>query len=380
MDQNNLNELLDRYHNGTASAAETKLLEHWFAAQTALDKEDSALADYPRVHLEMWAGVSSSLRKNPVTENTKTVDFKRKRIWWQWSAAAVLLLGLGLGWLFFDRKTAENNFTADIAPGIQGAILTLADGRKLELSKLKEGELAREAGARISKTADGQLVYEVLDNGTAGGTNTLATQRGESYALSLPDGTRVWLNAASSISYPTSFRDKASRSVTLSGEAYFEVAKKAGQPFLVFSGNQQVKVLGTHFNVEAYGQRVATTLLEGKVQVSLPGTAQRRVLAPGQQSVNLGEAFSVGEVDVEDVVAWKEGYLIFDGEKLEDIMEKVARWYDIEVLYADAAIRGKRYYGSVSRSVKLSEVLKRLEKVQPVKFSLKGRTVTVSAK
>ena len=257
------------------------------------------------------------------------------------AAAAVLLVFSGI-WFYTkgtgDFNNEEIHYASDVLPGKQGATLTLANGKKISLTDAANGELAEEAGVKITKTADGQLIYEINDSKpsvseSVSAVNTLSTSSGETYQIQLPDGTKAWLNAASSIRFPSSFSGLKHRRVEITGEVYLEVFKDKTSPFIVSSNDQQIEVLGTHFNVNNYADdsSVKTTLLEGLVRVSPLNSAsslsysEEVILKPGQQSIFKGKDIQVRTVDVDEVVAWKEGYFRFVDKSVTEIMKHIAR-------------------------------------------------------
>lgn len=270
---------------------------------------------------------------------------------------------------------------ADIPAGSNKAVLTLSSGKQISLTDAKPGSLAREYGLPAEKTADGELVYTAGDAAATDEYHTITTPVGGEYHVTLPDGSRVWLNAASSLRYPVKFVQQA-RQVELSGEAYFEVNKQMGQtgrrPFIVQTGGQQVEVLGTHFNISAYAnEAIKTTLLEGSVSVrNNPGSAV--LLKPGQMAVNnqAHGPIRVAVADVEDVMAWKKGLFIFNNEHIRDIMTKLARWYDIDVEY-EGDMSGVAFQGNYQRSRNLVNLLKTIEQTNRIRFKIEGRRVTV---
>lgn len=297
------------------------------------------------------------------------------------AVAAVLLLA-GLFYYNFDIRSSqlkEIAYKNDVAPGKNGATLTLANGKQIRLNQALNGELAKEAGVRISKSADGQLIYEVTGaDADPGRMNTLSTAKGESYQLRLPDGSLVWLNAASSLTYAADLNSHGKRKVKLDGEAYFEITKDKTHPFVVETRKQEVEVLGTHFNVNAYADEpvVATTLLEGSVRVT--GDRMNQTIRPGEQAINNGSGIQVRDVDVETVVDWKSGGFILDRVDFRTVMRKIARWYNIEVVYDPAVPYDMISGGYISRSMQLSSVLKLIEKSGQVRFRIEGRTVHVT--
>lgn len=324
---------------------------------------------------------------NPVLHKILAVDKPTrspKRILinsFKWAAAAVVFVVFSLTAYFSLHQKKEHVFTADVAPGKNKAILTLANGRKISLSDAMKGDVAKEAGFSITKTKDGQLVYKIAESENVNDDrlNTISTPNGGEWQIKLPDGSTVWLNAASSIQYALNIGTARQRVVKLDGEAYFEVAKNATHPFIVETDKQAVEVLGTHFNINSYKDEkvTKTTLLEGSVRVSHKNTSESEVLKPGEQSVVTLSGMDVKEVDVDEAIAWKKGYFMFNNEKQESILRKVARWYNVEIEYADPAAKDVMYYGTVSRFEKISRVLRKFEQTGEVRFDIKDNKVIV---
>ncbi len=259
----------------------------------------------------------------------------------------------------------------DVAPGRNGAILTLADGSKLLLDSLGNGTIAVENGTRI-RLEDGRITYGKGNNASDIRYNTMSTPNGRQFTVVLPDGTKVWLNAASSLRYPTMFTG-TERKVEVNGEAYFEVAKNASMPFRAVVNNSTViEVLGTAFNISSYSddKEIKATLVEGAVRVITDNNAESRinsvVLKPGQQAKitaaenSRGALTVMNNVDIGKVIAWKNGLFNFNGVKLEDAMQQLARWYDIQIIY-EKNIPDIQFFGEVSRDVSLAGLLKGLE-------------------
>jgi transmembrane sensor len=323
--------------------------------------------------------------------------------WWiSWpritAAAAFILIALSFGLYFFsdtENSTIQYNVGStqlDIAPGGNKAILTMADGRKISLNDANNGLLVEQSGIRITKTADGQLIYTVSDrpDGRPGYRtqnselqyNMVETPRGGQYQVILPDGTKVWLNAASSLKYPPSFASLKERRVEMNGEAYFEVAKDKRHPFIVKTDKQEVEVLGTHFNINTYADEpgVKTTLLEGSVKISQLNTHNSQLLKSGQQSVLTSNGISVSEINAEDAIAWKNGLFRFDNEKLGSIMGKVGRWYDVDVIWQDEGLKNELFGAVTSRFTNVSSLLKMMEQTGDVKFKIGDGKIIVSKK
>ena len=300
------------------------------------------------------------------------------------AAAAVLLLIAGIGgyWRLTQTGTpkaiANKTPQLDVAPGVHAAVLTLANGQKVLLDSAISDTVGRQGNTTIINMK-GLLAFKGASSNSASelAYNTLTTNPGNQYQLILPDGSKVWLNAASSIRFPVSFSEKE-RKVEVMGEAYFEVISNAQRPFLVQHGATTVTVLGTNFNINTYAdeQSVTATLLEGAISIGQDGSS--RVIRPGQQArVNEGGRINVMDnVNTEEVVAWKNDLFYFRSADIRTIMRQLARWYDIRVEYGKEDI-GERFYAKLPKSAHLSEALDALALTGKVHFVLEGRTVTV---
>ncbi|PWG79176.1 FecR family protein [Pararcticibacter amylolyticus] len=363
MDPDLAQELLTKLRNGTVTPEEKQVLEAWLL-QYRLD-ESSGLTDAELETLkdQVWPGVLSKTSK-------KTI-----RIWPRLAIAGSVLLILSLlTFLYFRQSVKPDSVAQNITPGSQSATLVLGNGQQIGLNNKPAGQVAVQGGMVVSKTASGQLSY----SGSASEImfNTLTTKRKEQYDLILADGTHVWLNAASSLKFPTAFSGKE-RKVELSGEGYFEVMEDQKHPFIVVSAGQTVEVLGTKFNINSYGDEhsARTTLLEGKVKVESNGT--QVTIKPGQQAELTGEVLDVRDIDPRASIDWVDGEFQFNDQPLEEIMRKIARWYDLEVVYRDVD-KSRRFGGSVSRFENIAAVLEKLELTGSVTFKIEGRRVTVS--
>ena len=319
----------------------------------------------------------------------RTVAEKKRQpisLWLRISAAAAaIFIMVGIGLVFqkdrLQNQQAVNIFLNDIPAGKQSATLTLDNGQKIILSEANSGQLTAESGIVISKSADGQLLYQ-LDGqnavAAAGKIHTLSTGKGENYRLQLPDHTEIWLNSASSIKFPASFDGLKTRKVELRGEAYFEVAKDQEHPFIVKTEQQEVQVLGTHFNINSDPDQgnTRTTLLEGSVKIT-NRDKKEQLIKPGEVSlVNEGAAILVSPADLKTTMAWKNGYFRFKGEHIEEVMLKISKWYAIEVSY-QGPISKEKFSGNISMNKNISEVLNMLSYANAVKFKVEGRRVTV---
>lgn len=309
------------------------------------------------------------------------------QLWMKRVAVAACFIGvISLGFLYLTRKDSNNlaanhhkskSFTNDVNAGGQKATLTLANGAKILLDDAKNGTLSSQGNTKVVKT-NGKLAYNANNNDLIGNVyNTVSTPRGGHYQVILPDGSQVWLNAASSIHFPTAFTGKE-RKVEITGEAYFEVAKNKTLPFVVKVNNSEVRVFGTHFNVMAYADEAAikTTLLEGSVQFS-NGLASC-MLKPGEQSelTKSGQVKVISGVDVDNVIAWKNNMFNFENTDIESVMRQLSRWYDVDVVYNKKV--NDRFFAEIPSSSKLSEVLKALELTGKVNFDIQGRKIMIN--
>ncbi|MBC9929400.1 FecR family protein [Chitinophaga qingshengii] len=379
--------LLQRHINHSLSAAETEELRNW--SQSSADNgqvlEDLGDPVYREAVMrnQQQFDVESALQR--VKNRAQTPVRKKIPVYWYAAAACVALL-MATGYYFQRSRPVIHTppavaHTDDIRPGSNKAILTLADGSVISLSDAANGTLAQQTGVHISKTADGQLVYESAKESAASGPvayNKMETPNGGQHQVILEDGSKIWLNAASSLRFPSTFRGAANRTVELQGEAYFEITKDAAHPFIVKTAQQEVKVLGTQFNINSYPEEAAirTTLLEGAISVALPGSGPQ-LLKPGQQAVVTANTVAVVPVEVTEETAWKNGLFSFNGQEFRTVMSMIARWYDVKVVYDyDPGIL--HIGGTVSRSRRMEEVLKMLEVTGDVKFNVAGKTITVT--
>ncbi|WP_442587674.1 FecR family protein [Pedobacter sp. AW31-3R] len=371
--------LLKKYQQGLCTPEEKEIVEYLYIFAARSVKYNEEAIDDLQLRDEIWARLSSAHGiKNITEENTLSFPEQRRfALWKKISVAAALLIALGAG-LFYRNTLAHPEqvvYTKDIGPGNTNATLTLADGKVIVLSDARKGDLAEEQGVVIRKTADGQIVYELADQGVAMNNrmNTLSTSRGQNYEVRLPDGTKVLLNAASSLQYPSSFLGSDSRKVELTGEAYFEVSKDKAHPFVVYSKGQTVEVLGTHFNISAYADDALakTTLLEGSVKIN------NRLLKPNQQFVRSDAREQIVAVNTDEAIAWTQGYFMFNDEPLENILSRIARWYNVEIVYKDQDIRKKKFFGTITKYDHLSKVLSLLAKTRDVEFEITGNKVLV---
>ncbi|WP_316821205.1 FecR family protein [Pedobacter gandavensis] len=377
-------ELLEKYKAGNCTDEEKAIVETWY-----LTFPNAATELH---HEEIESATDRIWDRLPIHDTDESLPsiVKRTPVWQRIAAAAAVVLVAGIGLVIFkaqrpsgttsDLSTANYGAKSPILPGGNKAILTLADGQQITLDEAGNGKLAEQSGITITKTKDGQLVYTVsaAQNTQKTAMNTIATPKGGQYQINLPDGTKVWLNAASSLRYPTTFSGEE-RLVNLTGEAYFEVAKSAqAKSFKVSTTKQTVEVLGTHFNINAYTDEpnTKTTLLEGSVKVKSNITEDHSmVLKPGQQSALNDRQFHINYGKEAEAIAWKNGVFKFEEEDLPTVMRAVARWYDLDVVY-EGTLPRRQFSGEIDRNSNLSQVLDILSFFK-VHFSVHGKQIIV---
>lgn len=368
MENIDLQHLLRKYKAGSCNPEELALLENWYL-QWKVEPGQLTEEDLTNLKKDIW---------QKVDEETKMP--KPVKLWPRIGIAAALaaiLLSTGI-WFLQKNQSGIHTYASDVAPGRSGATLTLANGQKINLTNAANGELASQSGVTISKSANGQLIYEIKENtNQAAQLNTLSTANGETYRVRLPDGSLVWLNATSSLTFSSNLNEGGNRRVKLIGEGYFEVTKDAAHPFVVESSDQEVEVLGTHFNINAYQDEdmIKTTLIEGSVKVSTPQL--QKMLLPGHEAVKYGNDIQVHSVKAEQAAAWKDGRFVFDDKKIEDIMKMIARWYNVQVIY-EGEMPEDLFLGSVSRFDHVSQVLNVLESTGRIHFKVEERKIYVS--
>ena len=379
---------INNYFTGKATLQEKQQVDEWYHSFNDEDvvEVSTEIKDLKsEVNQRLRNRISKSIGRAMVAESNR-----RQRYFKNFAAAAAILLFLSGGIYFYqqDQQPKSNSspklVSKDVPPGGNNAVLTLADGSRISLNEAANGEIANQAGIVITKTADGQVVYTLPNSkpetqNSKPVYNVIETPKGGQYQVYLPDGTKVWLNAGSSLRYPTAFAGN-DRKVELTGEAYFEVSHNKAMPFKVVSDNQTVEVLGTHFNINAYKDEPSTntTLLEGSVKVSQLTTYNPQLLKPGQQSVlyNSAGGINVKDADIESVVAWKNGFFQFNNADIQTIMRQIERWYDVKVSYQEK-IPGKHFTGIITRNTNISKVLHMLELTSSVHFKVDGKEVIV---
>lgn len=366
--------LLAKYLDGQCNAAETAELYSWLQAagshrallKTMQQEFQNALDAQPEIPAEISDRIETKLLQS-------ISPAKTRKLWYYVTAAASIAAAVLL-LIILNQPATQPEKTqiakSRIAPGTNKAILTLSNGSTVTLDSAGNQTILQGTTTVLQK--NGQLQYDAKATNDATVYNTLTVPRGGQFNIILPDGSHVWLNAASSLRYPTSFNGKERR-VDITGQGYFEVSPNAKQPFIVQVNDMEVQVLGTAFDVMAYSDEksVNTTLIQGAVKVN------DKRLFPGQQAVmdpSTGQ-ITIREADVEQVIAWKTGFFEFDNARLSDILRQLSRWYDIDINYNQKG-NDKLLGGRISRSLPLSDILHMLEANGPV-FELVGRKLTV---
>lgn len=381
MEKEEINEIVNRYQSNEATEKDSMLLESWYLNLN----EDLPLEISLSTRLKYLEEVKSALDQqlNLAYFNDQQIAASERSDKNRWpyvlAVAAVIICALFI--LLYPAKRIEeatgpvlvkNN---SLLPAGNKASLILSNGKKINLSAVRIGDIAAETGTQITKIKDGELVYNGrYDNSAVTAYHKIETPNGGVYKIHLPDGTNVWLNAASTLRYPTSFTSLKERKVELSGEAYFEVARNKHIPFRVVTDNQVVEVVGTHFNINAYKDEnaIKTTLLEGRVKIN-----NNTILKAGQLAINSNSVIKVEEADPESAVDWKNGKFSFnDGQDFQSAMHEIERWYNVKFIYE--AIPDVELRGRISRQTNLSDVLEKIEQNGKVSFRIEGRSVIVT--
>jgi transmembrane sensor len=386
-DQFYISKLITGHVQGNLDVQQQKEFADWIATSAGnrdfLNEfyNEAQLNDELKIYNDLdeefvWNKIVNGISKKVADQPTQS---KRLPLLTKFVAAASLILVVGLVFYLISRPKAlpSDRYANDIAPGGNKAILKLSNGKQIVLTGTKTGMLANESNVSINKSGDGTIVYNsanqtnvAVDRETF---NVLETPKGGKYTIGLADGTKITMNAASSLKFPVSFKG-AERVVELTGEAYFEVAKDKTHPFIVKTGKESIQVLGTHFNVNNYADEgsVKTTLLEGSVMIN-----DKTILKPGEQAVLSATGLRVNQVDTDLATAWKNNKFMFESEKIEHVMKMIERWYDVEVVY-EGERPDDKFGGSVSRFDKVSKVLGMLELTGNVHFKIEGRRIIVT--
>jgi len=371
-------EILNKFEKGTISSAEEEFLNAYFNIfelnpdyTNELNKEEEEI-----LNLRLKNKINQAIDQS---DHRYSSTVKKLNI--IWVAIAATLIFVTFITFYSSKKDSDNNINSgnevaiNIPPGGNKAVLTLSNGSKILLTDTENGEISNKNGIKITKTGDGELAYEIIGKveSETKALNTIETPRGGQYRINLPDGTKVWLNAESSLKFPNAFERTGNRLVELSGEAYFEVAHNKDQPFIVKTSQQELEVLGTTFNLNTYENELftTTTLLEGSVKITHDN--QTKVIRKGQ------EAKVKDDIEVEpaqdNAIAWKNGTISFTNADIRTIMRQVSRWYDINVKY-EGEIPTRLFTGEVSRQANLSELIGILE-TSKIRFKFDNKTITV---
>lgn len=387
MQQERLTYLLIQYGNDTATVEEAAELRRFIQENDSSELFDDTVAELMKQY-QPDENVTPLFPPGVITSKAHQVDKLeeypsgpiRRMPSWGWAAAAVALIVCAAGFFQLARPKQEVAIitSVDKAPGKNGAILTLADGTQVVLDSLQDGVVAAQNGARVS-LKEGGLNYDPVASGAHEvAYNTITTPKGRQFQVRLPDGTGVWLNAGSTLTFPTAFTGKE-RKVRVEGEAYFEVAKNEQLPFAVdVKGQGTIEVLGTKFNIQAYtgDMSMHTTLLQGSVRIV--ASRQSVVIRPGEQALSAGNDITVkalNSAEIERIVAWKNGVFNFEGLSLKEAMLQLERWYDVRIQFKGSADR-QMFGGEMNRNVHLSDMLEVLKKME-VKYEWDGKTLTI---
>ncbi|MDP2412647.1 FecR family protein [Daejeonella sp.] len=388
MQKEEVRELVEKYLNDTASKEEEERLLQWYWRESSLESEWELNSSQSENELKSM--IYAKIIEHDEIDTNPRFNFKSKlsRLGVPLLFVAIVILS---AYFYTDRvqkestdKIIANVKSNDILPGGSRAILTLADGRKIELDESENGILVNQGGIKVHKNSDGIIEYTFSkqESNTIAATdkaepvyNTIETPVGGKYQLNLADGTKVWLNSSSSLRFPIFFSED-NREVELKGEAYFEVSKDFKRKFSVRSGIQTVEVLGTQFNINAYSDEksIKTTLFEGEIRVIDLKTNDSKLLKPGEQS-NVDQSIQIKRIDTQAEIAWKEGYFYFKRADIETVMRQLGRWYGVTARY-EANLPEQHFSGAISNSLTLLEVLEILEKSN-IHFSLDGKEVIV---
>ena len=328
----------------------------------------------------VYENIISDSRFQKANSKQKKISVLRGGVFLRYAAVLLLMVSFGL-WFYVDKsglklEKEQHRATIEkdsIEEDSRTVMLTLADGSQIALDEVSNGMLAVQGDSKVEHQ-DGQITYKdgaglglISDKGLG---NTVTTPKGTDFKIVLPDGTKVWLNAMSSLSYPVIFNGKE-RKVKIKGEAYFEVAKNLHKPFIVEANGTEVRVLGTHFNVKAYSDEsyVKTTLVEGSVKIT--NKEKSVVLKPGQQSATSlsGEDIKIATVDTDEILAWKNGYFLFNNENITTVMKTIGRWYDIAVEY-EGSVEGRTFGGTIARFDDVEQLLRSIEMTGAIRFKI----------
>lgn len=390
-----ISELVVKHIREELSVDERQQLENWLNSDEGNKALLDKLVDEQKLKIEAEYFFGKNNKEQAwqnIIERKEQVDRYKPSYWLitKYAAAVAFIVLSVMAVLKFrlssvDTGSGEKSLAkvepAEIYPGGNKAVLTLADGSHIVLDSLANGNVAEQYGSIIKKTKEGQIIYDLSLSSKKTNDeivyNIISTPKGGEYQLILPDGTKVWLNSMSSLRFPVTFSGKERR-VELIGEGYFEVAKDKTKPFYVQAKDMEIRVLGTHFNISSFADesQIKTALLEGSVKINRGN--KEAILTPGQEAVayNGKSGFTTQDADIEQTMAWRNGYFLFRDESIESLMRRISRWYNVEIAYEDN-LEGKTFGGKFSKNSTLSELLKSLELTGTVKFKMHERRVTV---
>jgi transmembrane sensor len=365
MNHSHLQDLFDKYFDKSATPEERDKLANLLNEENNSDQVmqlfTSAWERYQGDGMVVQSSTADEMLRHILGKSEAPV---RKMKWWRIAAAAILVLSIGGYLLITGKKTAEPsvalNTVNDVKPGTYKARLTLNDGSSIVLDSAALGQLAKQ-GNTIVINKNGQLIYEPGTGDQSVVYNTISTSKGETYSFTLADGSKVWLNSGSSIYFPVAFPGKERR-IETTGEVYIKVARSNAQPFIASTNGMEVLALGTEFNINAYSdeEHISTTLIEGSVKVSKGVSAT--TLKPGQQTIvnSNGELGKATTANIDEIVAWKDGWFHFESADLKTILRQFARWYDVEIIY-EGPVKNRKFFTVVKRSSTLKNVLEMLQ-------------------
>ncbi|MBO9672110.1 MAG: FecR domain-containing protein [Sphingobacteriaceae bacterium] len=374
--------LLEKYLAGKSTGKEELLLDEYYKRLEAMSDVELSGQQENLLKDSILEKIRSRI---DMTENKPKPSQKHSYRIWYAAASVLIIIAVASFFIHTDKKTdmvsrlPDNVKPEDIRPGSNKAVLTLSNGKQIVLANSGTGVLAKEGTTRITKKENGELVYNFEDKANGQNMqpvyNTITVPRGGQYQLVLADGSKVLLNAASSLTYPARFNGRY-RNVELKGEGYFEVAKNTAMPFVVTANDVQVRVLGTHFNISAYADdaNITTTLIEGAV--SLNKGKLSKLLAPGQQGISAphNREILVQPANIDQTMGWVKGNFVFKDLNIKEVMKIASRWYDIEVEYR-GNVQSKKFGGTTSRFSNITELLDYMKITGGVNYKIEGRRV-----
>jgi len=372
--------LLDKYLQNLTSDDESALVDKYYD-KLSLNAYDEVSENDAEKERALFSKINNKIDS---IEDSKMIDLKQSSTFPNWLKIAAVFTIIALGYYFLQKnklliQKSTIDYANNILPGGNKAILRLSNGKSIDLTAVKNGKLTAFGSTSANKIQVDEISFldGVTETGNTQQVNVIEVPVGGFFKVVLSDGTKVWLNSASSITFPNDFTG-SQRNVKITGEAYFEVAHQANKPFIVETNKQLVEVLGTHFNINAYTDEtyVKTTLLEGSVKVYTPGKARSAYLKPGEAAILDDKSLSVQQADANQSIDWINGRFNFSHTDVKSVLRKIARWYDIEVSY-DGDFTGVEFGGKISKKKNLKETLNMLSRTGDVKFKVTGRRVVV---